>query len=305
MFDWNDLRVFLEVQRHGRLLTAARSLGVSHATVSRHLEALERALGSQLLVQQASGYQLTPAGQALLAHAQAMEEAALLAQEAVTQRLNPLGQVRVGVTEGLGTGFLARRLGGLLRDYPGLEVELVSVPRFVSVTNREADIAITLERPTAEGLIGRRLTPYRLRFYASRAYLDRAPPLDAEADLGEQTFIGYVDDLLFCRELQFIQGLCPEPRLVFRSTSVIAQREAACAGLGLAVLPCYLVGADSPLECVLPERSFTREYWISTHRELHRSTRLRVVWDFLLQLCAAERTLLLGEEALSEQPLAD
>ena len=76
MFDWNDLRVFLEVQRHGRLLTAARSLGVSHATVARHLEALERALGSQLLVQQASGYQLTPAGQALLAHAQAMEEAA-------------------------------------------------------------------------------------------------------------------------------------------------------------------------------------------------------------------------------------
>ena len=67
MFDWNDLRVFLEVQRHGRLLTAARSLGVSHATVARHLEALERALGSQLLVQQASGYQLTPAGQALLA----------------------------------------------------------------------------------------------------------------------------------------------------------------------------------------------------------------------------------------------
>lgn len=251
-------------------------------------------------MQQASGYQLTPAGQALLAHAQAMEEAALLAQEAVTQRLNPLGQVRVGVTEGLGTGFLAQRLGALLRDYPGLEVELVSVPRFVSVTNREADIAITLERPTAEGLIGRRLTPYRLRFYASRAYLDRAPALDAEADLGEQTFIGYVDDLLYTRELQFIQGLCSDPRIVFRSTSVIAQREAACAGIGIAVLPCYLVGQGTPLEGVLPERSFTREYWISTHRELHRSARLRVVWDFLLHLCAAERSVLLGEE----RPLA-
>ena len=89
----------------------------------------------------------------------------------------------VGAHYGVG-GFLAQRLGALLRDYAGLEVELVSVPRFVSVTNREADIAITLERPTAEGLIGRRLTPYRLRFYASRAYLDRAPPLGAEADLG-------------------------------------------------------------------------------------------------------------------------
>ncbi len=77
-------------------------------------------------------------------------------------------------------------------------------------------------------------------------------------------------------------------------------QSAACAGIGIAVLPCYLVGQGTPLEGVLPERSFTREYWISTHRELHRSARLRVVWDFLLHLCAAERSVLLGEE----RPLA-
>lgn len=89
MFDWNDLRYFLELQRSGRLLTAARRLNTTHATVARHIEAIEKSLGTALFVQHAQGYELTPAGETLLKHAEAMENVALLAQEDITQSSAP------------------------------------------------------------------------------------------------------------------------------------------------------------------------------------------------------------------------
>ncbi|HCL3925893.1 TPA: LysR family transcriptional regulator, partial [Pseudomonas aeruginosa] len=243
------------------------------------------------------GYQLTPAGQALLKHAEAMENTALLAQEEMSQSISPLGQIRIGVTEGLGSVFLAPRLAQLMRHYPGLEVELVSVPRFVSITNREADIAISLDRPSADLVITRLLTRYRLALFASPAYLEQAPPLRDRDDLGRHQWIGYVDDLLFSQELMFHHSFCRHPQVVFRSTSVVAQQQAAQAGIGLAILPHFMGSRDPLLVPVLPEESIQREYWMSTRRELHRSVRLRVVWDFLLELCQREREVLLGPSA--------
>lgn len=296
MFDWNDLRYFLELQRSGRLLTAARRLNTTHATVARHIEAVEQALGTALFVQHAQGYQLTPAGEALLKHAEAMENVALLVQEEITQSSAPLGKIRVGATEGLGVKFLAGRMSGLFERYPGLEVELVAVPRFVSILNREAEISIHLERPSADMLVTRKLTDYRLALYASQAYLDRAPPLRTREDLGRHAWIGYVDDLLFSQELMFLNQFCRNPQVVFHSTSVIAQQEAARSGLGIAVLPCYMAAADPQLVPLLPAESIQRAYWISTRRELHKSVRLRVVWDYLMALCAAQQGVLLGPE---------
>ena len=126
MFDWNDLRFFLELQRSGRLLTAAKRLNTTHSTVARHIESIESSLGTALFVQHAQGYELTPAGQALLKHAEAMENVALLAQEEITQAITPLGKIRLGVTEGIGIMFFTPRMGSLFERYPGLEVELVA-----------------------------------------------------------------------------------------------------------------------------------------------------------------------------------
>ncbi|MGS0940161.1 LysR family transcriptional regulator [Pseudomonas luteola] len=302
MFNWDDLRFFLELQRSGRLLSAARRMGTSHTTVARHIESLERTLGTQLLVQHTQGYQLTPAGQALLKHAEAMEESALLAQEEMTCSVNPLGQVRLGVTEGLGTGFLSGRLATLLERYPGLEIELVSVPRFVSITNREADIAITLERPSADLVIARKLSSYCLQLYASPAYLEKAPPLHSREDLSRQRWIGYVDDLIFTKELLFLQTMCKHPQVAFRSTSVLAQQMAAQAGIGIAILPYYLGSRDPLLIPVLPQERVIRHYWISSRRELHRTVRLRVVWDFLVGLCEQHQHVLMGQAAEQDGP---
>ena len=295
MFDWNDLRFFLELQRSGRLLTAAQRLKTTHATVARHIDAIEKSLGTALFVQHAQGYELTPAGEALLKHAEAMENVALLAEDELTHSAAPLGKIRLGVAEGLGVMFLAARMGGLFERYPGLEVELVAVPRFVSILNREAEISIHLERPSADQLVTRKLTDYRLALYASRAYLDKAPALNHRDDLANHFWIGYVDDLLFSEELLFINHFCRNPTVTFRSTSVIAQQQAARAGLGIAVLPNYMASQDPDLVRVLPEESVQRSYWISTRRELHKSVRLRVVWDFLLELCREEQGVLLED----------
>lgn len=303
MFDWNDLRYFLELHRSGRLLATARKLNTTHATVARHIENIERDLGTQLFAQHTGGYQLTPAGLALLKHAEAMENTALLAQEEMSQSISPLGQVRLGVTEGLGTMFLAPRLGELMRQYPGLELELVSVPRFVSITNREADIAITLERPNADLVISRRLTRYRLSLFASPAYLEKAPPLRDRDDLCKHQWIGYVDDLLFSQELMFHHSFCRHPQVVFRSTSVVAQQQAAQAGVGLAILPQFMGLHDPLLVPVLPEEFIEREYWMCTRRELHRSVRLRLVWDFLVGLCEREQEVLMGSKNLGASRL--
>ncbi len=83
--------------------------------------------------------------------------------------------------------------------------------------------------------------------------------------------------------------------MVFRSTSVIAQQHAARAGLGIAVLPNYMARRDPGLVRILPSETIQRSYWISTRRELHKSVRLRVVWDYLLALCAEEQDELLAE----------
>jgi DNA-binding transcriptional LysR family regulator len=101
--------------------------------------------------------------------------------------------------------------------------------------------------------------------------------------------------LLFSQELLFLNSFCRAPNVVFRSTSVIAQQAAARAGLGIAVLPNYMARHDPTLVRVLPGETIQRSYWICTRRELHKSVRLRVVWDYLLALCAAEQSELLAE----------
>jgi len=295
MFDWNDLRFFLELQRSGRLLTAAQRLKTTHATVARHIEAIEKSLGTALFVQHAHGYELTPSGEALLKHAEAMENVALLAEDELTHTAAPLGKIRLGVAEGLGVMFLASRMGGLFERYPGLEVELVAVPRFVSILNREAEISIHLERPSVDQLVTRKLTDYRLALYASRAYLARNPPIEKREDLAAHAWIDYVDDLLFSQELKLLSSFCRNPKVVFHSTSVIAQHQAARSGLGIAVLPCFMAASDPDLVSLLPGEWIQRSYWISSRRELHKSVRLRVLWDYVVELCAREQPLLLGE----------
>lgn len=296
MFDWSDLRYFLEVHRAGKLAPAGRKLGVDQTTVSRRLQNLERAIGTNLFNQTVRGYSLTEAGARLLPHAEAMESLGMTIQEEVAGESQAAsGNVRIGVTEGLGTLFLARHLMPLRQAFPGIEIELMSLPRFVDMFNREADIAIGQERPVAERLVTTKLSDYALRLYASPEYLAQHPPIDTVASLSGHSFIGYIDDLLYSRELDYVSRVCTDARVVIKSTSIIAQLEAAEAGAGLAILPCFMVRPDSMLVCVLEkEIELGLSYWMTTRSELIRLSRVRAVWNYLKELLARKQDSMLG-----------
>jgi DNA-binding transcriptional LysR family regulator len=286
MFNWSDLRYFLEAHRAGNMAAAGRRLGVDQTTVTRRIQALEQSIGTQLLDQTSIGYKLTAAGSKLLRHAEAMESIGIEIEGEIAGRDYAIsGIVRIGVTEGLGSYFLSRYLPAFNDKLPDVGVDLISIPRFVDLANREADIAIGQERPSASRLVISKLTDYNLKLYASPGYLASHPPIQSRKDLDGHDFIGYVDDLLYSRELRYLANVCRAPRMVFRSTSIVAQHQASIAGAGIAILPCFMVQPDLGLEVVLPaEVQLTLTYWITTRSELLRLARVRAAWDFLKTL---------------------
>jgi len=298
MFDWNDIRFFLALHRSGKLLLAARQLGTTHATVGRHIAELEMRIGQPLFSQHSDGFSLTAVGRQLLPLAENMENtASRMLDEAKQGHAEVTGQVRLGAPEGIGACFLARHLPALMERHPGLEIDLIAVPRFVSITNREADIAISLERPQVNMVITRKLTDYCLGLYATPDYLASHSAIVERDDLPGHPILGYVDDLLFSRELMFHQGLCRNPSLRLRSTSVVAQQQAALAGGGIAVLPYFMTHDDARLVQLLPDIRIVRSYWISGRSDIRRTLRFRVVWDFLVELCQRRQDLLLQQAA--------
>ena len=201
----------------------------------------------------------------------------------------PSGLVRVGVSEGFGTLILAPQLARLTQRHPHLSIDLLALPRLLHLSRREADIVISLERPKRGSVIVTKLADYRLYLYGQREYLARRPLVARREDLRHHDFISYVDDLLFSKELQFIDQLWPPERFALRSTSITAQYEAVRAGAGLAVLPAFLADRDPILARVLPhEAVFTRTFWMSMPAEGKHLARMQAVWGFLKEVGAKE-----------------
>ena len=283
MFDWDDLKVFIAAARTGSLTAAAQRLGVDAATVGRRVSRLESALKSTLLARSPAGLQLTAAGAQLLAIALDAETA----MEAAAQVTRPdvmAGTVRISASEGFGATILATALPDLAAARPGLRVELAASAGFLSPGRREVEMAITLSAPDDARLIVEPLTPYQLALYAAPAYLARRPAPRHVADLRDLDIVGYVDDLIYAPELRYLDEILPglTPRLA--SSSIRAQREIVAGGGGVGVLPCFM--ADG-LVRVLPDQVLIeRRFWLSTHRDVHDTARLRAVRTWIKTLCA-------------------
>jgi len=294
--DWDLLRYFLELARTGRLTAAARRLGVDHTTVSRRVQALEKKLGATLFVRTPSGMDLTEAGRILLPDAEAMEAAASRVRGQAEQPTNELnGVVRIGATEGFGSAILAPHLASFAAIHPHLTIDLLAVSAIVSISRREADIVISLERPQRGPFVVTKLCDYTLKLYGAKTYLANCPPLRSLHDLRHHSLIGYVDDLLFSKQLQFVNEIDPPERFTLRSTSVVAQLNATAAGGGLSVLPAFLADGDARLVPVLEQEvRFHRAFWMSMPEEVKQVPRIRKTWDYLREVIAAEHALLLG-----------
>ena len=289
--NWDDVRIFLAVARSGQILGAARSLNLNHATVARRLTALETALGSTLFIRRTNGSDLSPNGERFLVHAEAMESAMLAASESAGADRMIDGTVRVGAPDGFGVAFLAPRLGELTERHPGLRIELVPVPRAFSLSRREADIAVTLERPREGRLVARKLTDYRLGLYASKAYLDSHGTPETLADLATHRLVGYVEDLLYTASLDYTGEFLKGWHSSLAVSSAMGQTEAVRAGAGIGILHAFMAGRDKRLIPILPAHTLTRSYWTVVHEDLRSISRVALVAEFLSEIVSRDRAI--------------
>ncbi|WP_416246364.1 LysR family transcriptional regulator [Castellaniella sp.] len=308
MADWDAIRYFLEVARTQRASAAAQRLGVRHSTVTRRIRALEQDLGVTLFEKsRTSGFTPTEEGLRFFAHAEQVESTLLAARESLSGAAQmPSGHLRIGSTEGFGSTVLTPLMVDFQRRHPAMTLDIMPVPRFISLSKREADIAIALERPQRGPYLCTKLADYSLRLYGTRDYLARHAPIRRQADLGRHTFIGYVDELLFSDRLRYLDDLVQPSRVVFRSTSVLAQYQAALGGQALAILPCFLAAQDERLEPVLADSILvTRSFWMYCHEDLRRTRRVMALWDYLKQAVALNRDLLHGRARGLRTPAGD
>ncbi|MGL4489258.1 MAG: LysR family transcriptional regulator [Rhizobiaceae bacterium] len=292
--NWDDVRIFLAVARAGQILGAAKRLGLNHATVARRLSALELDLKAQLFLRRPSGTELTRSGEEFLLAAERMEGEMLSARAAVGDAsISISGTVRVGAPDGFGVAFLAPRLGQLTKLHPELTIELVPVPRSFSLSRREADIAITVERPEQGRLVASRLVDYRLGLYASAKYLeDSGMPENAE-DLARHQLIGYVEDLLASPSLAYASEMSREFHPRFGVSSALGQVEAVRASAGIGILHTFIARTHDDLVPVLPDRQIQRAYFTVIHESMRSLRRITTVVQFIQQAVERERAMFL------------
>ena len=290
-FDWNDLRYFLSVARTGRLTAAAQRMGTDHATISRRVTALERELGADLFSRSPRGYALTGAGERLLIHAEKIESAAASVQNDIAgEKFSLTGAVRIGAPDGFGAYFLAPRIGELTQRHPQLELQIVAMPRVFSLSKREADIAIGLERPRKGRLFSRKLTDYSLHVYASRDYLDQHPPIRSRDDLRRHPMIGYIPELIFTPELEYLKEIADDLTPHLSSTNLFGQMGATQAGVGLCILPDFLAMDAPDLIPVLADKiELVRTFWIMAHLDARDSARIKTTIEFIADLVKENR----------------
>ena len=288
--NWDDIRLFLAVARAGQILAAARRLGLNHATVGRRLDGLEKAIAAKLFERRPNGCVLTADGAAFLPAAERMEAEMLSARAALgSAEVGLTGTVRIGAPDGFGTAFLAARLGRLSEQHPGLTIQLVPVPRAFSLSRREADIAITMDRPEEGRLVAQKLVDYALGLYASSAYLDAHGRPQTLADLSGHRLVGYVDDLLSTPSLDYAAEIVGDFASRFEISSALGQTEAVAAGAGIGILHAFIAKKRAGLERVLPERELRRAYWLVYHESARGLARITAVAAAIREMVEAER----------------
>ncbi len=280
--NWDDLRFFLALCRTRSFVSAGAELKVTHSTVSRRISALEASLKTQLFQRTEKGCRLTPAGELLLPYAERLESTFIHLEASVSGKDNQLtGAIRIGAPDGIGNCFLASRLSDFQRKHPALEVELIAVPMYYSLSKREIDILITVKKPTKESLVARKLTRYRLGLFSTREYLVGHPEIKTKEDLRGHRFVGYIDDLLFDQDLRFMEEISSGLTTSFRSSTVLGQMNAVIAGAGIGVIPYFMAQGEKTLIPVMPHRYFERGYWLQVNPDSRHIARVRSTIDFI------------------------
>ena len=270
--DWDDLRIFLAVARAESLSAAGRGLKIDPATVGRRIARLEQAMGARLFVKGPQGYALTGEGERLVTHAERAETAMEGAAEALHGPEGLTGQIRIGAPDGCANYLLPQVLARICDANPGLEVQIVALPRVFNLSKREADMAIAVSRPEAGRLTVQKLADYRLHLAASHEYLSRHPV--TFENLNSHRFVGYIPDMIFDKELDYL-SVIGVGQVPLASNSVSVQLNWLRHGAGLGVVHDFALPAAPELQRVIPGQiSLERTFWLIRHADDGRVERL-------------------------------
>jgi DNA-binding transcriptional LysR family regulator len=274
--DANDLALVLALSRERTLAAAAEKLGVDLSTVFRRLNALEARLRVRLFDRSPRGYQLTSAGERAAVAAERVETELLALDREISGRDQQLsGVVRVTASETFSYAVLPALFAQFRALHPRIRVVLSIDNRVMDLSRREADVALRVRRPVDAGLFGRKLTDVAWAFFGAREGAGNLRREGRSFNFGKHAVIGW-DESARIIASEWIAAHVPTERIGYRSNSLVNQLLCARAGLGIALLPCYLGDRDQGVRRVsgvLPDLS--SELWIVTHQDLKNTARIR------------------------------
>ncbi|WP_347310898.1 LysR family transcriptional regulator [Defluviimonas sp. SAOS-178_SWC] len=278
MENWDEIRTAFQVARIGTVSGAAEVLGVHHATVIRHIDALEGRLGVKLFQRHPRGYTATEAGQELLKVAQATEDQfAHLAARITGTATEISGELVVTSVPGL-SELVTPTLVRLQHEYPGLRIRYVSDPRLFRLEYGEAHVAIRAGgRPQEPDNVVQPLCTHRIGLYASDSYIARHGLPKDEDDLPNHRFVGPSDPDSRARFHRWLATRVPDEAIIFRTNEARVMGEAVMAGAGLGFLPVLGARGLPGLREALPLRpDWDTPLWLVTHVDLHRTPRIQL-----------------------------
>lgn len=282
-FDWGLVRSFLAALDQGSLLGAARVLDASQPTIGRHIAELEAQLGVVLFERTGRGLLPTASALRLAESARAMEAGAHQLARSVSGAETAIsGSVRITASEPVACVLLPPVLARMRQALPDVQVELVASNEVTNLLRREADIALRMVRPDQASLVAKRIGSVKLGAYAHRDYLRRKGTPRQPPELLQHELIG--GD----RNEEILQGFAamgyPVERghFAFRTDDLMAYWAAVQAGLGVGFVATYMARTDPDVVPVLPMLPLPElPIWLTVHREIRTSRRIRAVYDFL------------------------
>jgi DNA-binding transcriptional LysR family regulator len=286
MVDWEDIRHFLAVAQSGTLSGAARNLKVDHATVSRRLAALEAGLDVRLVDRLPRSCRLTTTGKQVFERAMEMEAGADgIARMAKAAHAPLVGRVALSAPPVLVAHLLAEHLARFRAEYPDIRLSLSAQGQQVSLSRREADVAVRLVQPDEAGSVTRKVGTMEFGLYAHRSYAHLAAP-------ERWQFIAFDQSFAHMPQQSWLLGIAGDRPVACELNHISEHLIAVRAGAGVAGLPCFLGDRDHDLVRINEDvPSFARDIWLLVHHDLRKTPAVRAVMDFVSAVVSENRDL--------------